>query len=144
MTLCETAERQASLSITNSQSFLKLMSIKSVMPSNHLLFCCPLLLLPSIFPSIRVFSNESVLCIRWPKCWSFSFRISPLCIYKFPYFDCTGSFCWVHGLSCPKSCGTGWLVSWSGIELRSRALEGRFLTTGLPGKPRGIFFLDKN
>ena len=72
-----TAARQVSLSITNSQSLLKLMSIKSVMPSNHLILCCPLLLPPSIFPSIRVFSNESVLHIRWPKCWSFSFNISP-------------------------------------------------------------------
>ena len=60
-----------------SLSLLKLRSIKSVMPSNHLILCCPLLLLPSIFPSIRVFSNESALCIRWPKYWSFSFRISP-------------------------------------------------------------------
>ena len=65
-----TAACQASLSIANSWSLLKLMSIKSVMPSNHLILCCPLLLLPSIFPSIRVFSNESVLCIRWPKYWS--------------------------------------------------------------------------
>ena len=72
-----TAARRASLSITNSQSFLKLMSIESVMPSNHLICWRPLLLLPSIFPSIRVFSNESVLCIRWPKDWSFSFNISP-------------------------------------------------------------------
>ena len=72
-----TAARQASLSITNAQSFLKLMSIKSVMPSNHLKLCCPLLLLPTIFPSIRVFSEESVLHIRWPKYWSFSFSISP-------------------------------------------------------------------
>ena len=72
-----TAERQACLSITNSQSLLKLMSILSVMPSNHLVLCRPLLLLPSIFHSIRVFSNESVLCIRWPKYWSFSFNISP-------------------------------------------------------------------
>ena len=64
------------LSITNSQSLLKLMSIESVMPSNHLILCPPLLLLPSIFPSIRVFSNESVLRIRWPKYWSFSFNIS--------------------------------------------------------------------
>ena len=72
-----TAARQASLSITNSWSLLKLMSIESVMPSNHLILCHPLLLLPSIFPSIRVFSNESVLCIRWPKYWSFSFSISP-------------------------------------------------------------------
>ena len=71
-----TAARQASLSITNSQSLLKLMSIELVMPSNHLIFCRPLLP-PSIFPSTRVFSNESVLCIRWPKYWSFSFTISP-------------------------------------------------------------------
>ena len=69
--------RQASLSITNSQSPPKPMSIVSVMPSNHLILCCPLLLLPSIFPSIGVFSNESVLCIRWPKYWSFSFNIGP-------------------------------------------------------------------
>ena len=65
------------LPITNSRSLLKLMSIELVMPSNYLILCCPLLLLPSIFPSIRVFSNESVLCIRWPKYWSFSFSISP-------------------------------------------------------------------
>ena len=71
-----TAEHQASLSITNSQSPPKLMSIESVMPSNHLILCCPLLLLPSIFPSIRLFSNESVLCNRWPKYWSFSFSPS--------------------------------------------------------------------
>ena len=72
-----TAARQASLSITNSWSLLKLMSIESVMPSNHLILCHPLLLQPSIFPSIRVFSNESVVCIRWPKYSSFSFSISP-------------------------------------------------------------------
>ena len=72
-----TAAYQASLSFTISQSLLKLMFIKSMMPFNHLILCCPLLLLPSIFPSIRVFSNESVLCIRWPKYWSFSFTISP-------------------------------------------------------------------
>ena len=72
-----TAARQASLFITNSQSPPKPMSIKSVMLSNHLILCHPLLLLPSIFPSIRVFSNESALCIRWPKYWSFSFNISP-------------------------------------------------------------------
>ena len=65
------------MSITNSQSPPKLMSIVSVMPSNHLILCCPLLLLPSIFPSIRIFSNESALCIRWPKYWGFSFNISP-------------------------------------------------------------------
>ena len=72
-----TAGCQASPSITNSLSLPKLMSIESVMPSNHLILCYPLLLLPSIFPNIRVFSNESVLCIRWPKHWSFSFNISP-------------------------------------------------------------------
>ena len=72
-----TAARQDSLSITNSQSLLKFMSIELVVPSNHLILCRPLLLLPSIFPSIRVFSNESALCIRWPKYWSFSFSISP-------------------------------------------------------------------
>ena len=72
-----TAARQASLSITNSQSLPKVMSIESVMPSNHLIFGCPLLLLPSIFTSIRVFSNESALHIRWPKYWPFSFKISP-------------------------------------------------------------------
>ena len=68
---------QAFLSITNSQSSLKLMSIESVMPSSHLILCCPLLLLPSIFPNIRVFSNKSCLCIQWPKNWSFRFSISP-------------------------------------------------------------------
>ena len=68
---------QASLSITNSQSWPKLMSNESVMPSNHLILCCPFFLLPSIFPNIRVFSNESALHIRWPKYWSFSFNINP-------------------------------------------------------------------
>ena len=72
-----TAARQASLSITNSQSLPRLMSIALVMPSNHLILCSPLLLLPSIFPNIRVFSNESALHVRWPKFWSFSFSISP-------------------------------------------------------------------
>ena len=72
-----TAACQDSLSITNSQSLLKLMSIEIVMPSNHLILCCPLLRLPSIFPNIRVFSNESVHSIRWPKYWSFSFSIRP-------------------------------------------------------------------
>ena len=70
-----TTARQASRSITNSQSLLKFMSIESVMPSNHLILCHPLLLLPSIFPSIKVFSNKLALCIRWPKYWSFSFSI---------------------------------------------------------------------
>ena len=72
-----TAALQVSLSFSSSQSLLKLMSIQSVMPSNHLILCCPLLLLPSSFPSIRVFSNESVLYIMWPKYWSFTFSISP-------------------------------------------------------------------
>ena len=72
-----TAAQQASLFITNFQSLFKLMSIESVMPSNHLILCRPLLLPPSIFPSIRVFSSESALLIRWPKFWSFSFNISP-------------------------------------------------------------------
>ena len=71
------APHQASLSITNCQSLPKPMSIESVMPSNHLIFCCPLFLLPSIFPSTRVFSNESVLCMKWSNYWSFSFSISP-------------------------------------------------------------------
>ena len=88
-----TAAHQASLSITNSQSFLKLMSIKLVMPSNHLILCRPLLLLPSIFPSIRVFPNESVLHIRWPKYWNVSFHISPsneysrLISFRMDWFD---------------------------------------------------------
>ena len=88
-----TAARQASLSITNSRSPPKLMSIESVMPSNHLILFCPLLLSPSIFPSIRVFPNESVLHIRWPKYWSFSFSISPsneysgLISFRIDWFD---------------------------------------------------------
>ena len=73
----QTEACQASLSITNSWSLLRLMSIESVMPSNHLILCHPVLLPPSIFPVMRVFSNESALCIRWPKYWSFSFSISP-------------------------------------------------------------------
>ena len=88
-----TAARQASLSFTSSQSLLKLMSIESVMPSNHFILCHPFLLLLSIFPSIRVFSNESVLHIRWPKYWSFSFSISPsneysgLISFRIDWFD---------------------------------------------------------
>ena len=77
-----TTTHQASLSITNSQSLPKLMSTESVMPSTHLILCYPLLLLPSVFPSIRVFSNESTLCIRWPKYWNFSFNISPSSEYS--------------------------------------------------------------
>ena len=89
----QTAACQVSLSITNSQSLFKLMSIESVMPSNHFILWHPLLLLPSIFPSIRVFSNETVLHIRWPKYWSFSFNISPsnehseLIIFRIDWLD---------------------------------------------------------
>ena len=88
-----TAARPASLSITNSQRLPKLMSIESVMPSNHFILCCPILLLPSIFPSIKIFSNESVLHIRWQKYWSFSFSISPsneysgLIFFRIDWFD---------------------------------------------------------
>ena len=88
-----TAAYQASLSFTISWSLLKFMSIESVMPSNNLILCCPLLFLPSIFPNIRVFSNESALCIRWPKYWSFSFSISPsneysrLTFFRIDWFD---------------------------------------------------------
>ena len=88
-----TAAHQAPLSITNSQSLLKLMSIESLMPSNHLILCRPLLLLPSIFPSIGTFSSESALQIRWPKYWSFSFSISPsseysgLISFRMDWFD---------------------------------------------------------
>ena len=84
-----TAARQASLSITNSRSLLKLMSIESVMPSNYLILCCPPLLPPSIFPSIRVFSNESILRIRWPKDWSFSpsNEYSGLISFRMDWFD---------------------------------------------------------
>ena len=88
-----TAARQTSLSNINSWGLFKLMSIELVMPSNHLILCRPLLLLPSVFPSIRVFSKESVLCIRWPQCWSFSFSISPsneysgLISFRIDWFD---------------------------------------------------------
>ena len=88
-----TAARQASLSFTISQSLLKLMTIELVIPSNHLILCHPLLYLPSIFPSIRVFSSELALLIKWPKCWSFSFSISPsheysgLISFRIDWFD---------------------------------------------------------
>ena len=88
-----TAERQASVPIINSQSLPKFMSVELVMPSNHLILCHPLLLLPSIFPSITVFSNESILCIKWPKYWSFSFSDSPsneysrLISFRMDWFD---------------------------------------------------------
>ena len=88
-----TAGHQASLSKTNSQSLLKIMCIESVMPSNHHILCHPLLLLPSIFPSFRVFSSDSVLCIRWPMYWNFSFNIGPsseysgLISFRIDWFD---------------------------------------------------------
>ena len=91
-----TAACLASLSVTNSWSLLRFMSIKSVMPSNHLILCCTLFFLPSIFPSIRVFSSESFLCIRWPKYWSVSYRISPsneysgLISFRIDWFDLLG------------------------------------------------------
>ena len=88
-----TAAHQASLSIANSQSLLKLMYIELVMPSNYLILCRPLLLLPSIFPSIRVFSSESALPIRWPKYWSFSFNISPS--NEHPGLISLGWICWI-------------------------------------------------
>ena len=103
-----TAARQASLSITNSRSLLKLTSIELVMPSNHLILCRPLLLLPSIFPSIRVFSSESALSIRWPKYWSFSFSVSPSNEYSGLIF----SLGW-----------TGW------ISLKSKVLSRVFSNT---------------
>ena len=97
LTLCDPMDCLMSgfpvLSVTNSRSLLKLMSIESVMPSNHLILCRPLLFLPSIFPRFKVFSNESVLCIRWPKYWSFSFSISPsneysgLTSFRIDWFD---------------------------------------------------------
>ena len=102
-----TAARQASLSITNSWSLLRLMFIKSVMPSNHLILCRPLLLPPSIFPSIRVFSNESALCIRWPKYWCFSFNFSP-----FNEYSGLISFRW-----------TGWISLYSNSHIHTWLLE---------------------
>ena len=96
-----TAARQASLSITSSWSLLKLIFIESVMPSNHLILCRPLLLLPSILPSIRVFSSESVLCIRWPKYWSFSFSISDysgLISFRMDWLDLPAVKYWVSGI----------------------------------------------
>ena len=99
-----TAARQASLSITNSRSLLKLISIESVMPCNHRILCQPLLLPPSIFPSIRLFSNASVLHIRWPKYWSFSFSVSPsneysgLISFKIDWFDVVYTARWPIGL----------------------------------------------
>ena len=147
-----TAACQAPLFFTNSQSLLKLMSVKSVMASSHLILCCPLLLLPSIFPNIRVFSSESVLHIRWSKYWSFSFSISPsneysglisfrmdwfdlvafqgtlknlllqICPYRFAFFFFKPS-CTAYGIS----------VSRPGIEPRPQHWKPAILTSSLPG-----------
>ena len=103
-----TTAHQASLSNTNSQSLPKLMSIESVMPSSHLIFCRCLLLLPSIFPSIRVFSNESALLIRWPKYWSFSFNISPssehsgLISFRMDWLDLLTQYIYIYIILCLK------------------------------------------
>ena len=133
------AALQAALSITNSQSLLKLMSIESVMPSSHLILCHPLLLLPSIFPSIRVFSNVSALHIRWPKYWSFSFSISPsnehpgLISFRMDWLDLLAV-----QLIYLAALGLSWdmwdLVPWSGIKRRPPALGAWSLTHGPPGK----------
>ena len=145
-----TAARQASLSITNSWSLLKLMSIESVMPSNHHTLCRPFLLPPSIFPSIRVFSKESVLHIRWPKNWSFSFNINPsnkysgLISFRMDWLDLLAvqrtlksllpfaiilCLFWVFG---HKSCGI--VADWPGVESAFPALEGEVLLD-LQGSP---------
>ena len=123
-----TAACKASLSFTIFQSLLKLMSSESVMPSNHLLLCCPLLLLPSVFPSIRVFSNESALHIRWPKFWSFSFSISPsneysgLISFRIDWFDLLavqGTLSYVKQIASPgltHETGCSGLVQWDDPE----------------------------
>ena len=128
-----TAACQASLSITNSRSLLKLMSIKLVMPSIHLILCHPLLLLPSIFPSIRVFSNESVLLIRWPKYRSFCFNISPsndysgLISFRIDWFDLLvvqrtlKSLLQHHSLK--ASVLQGWSSLWSNSHIHTWLLE---------------------
>ena len=102
-----TAAHQASLSITNSRSSLRLMSIESVMPSSHLILCRPLLLPPSIVPSIRVFSNESVLRIRWPKYWSFSFSIMVVCVCLCGVCTCGVCVCVWCGV-CINGCVCTW------------------------------------
>ena len=123
-----TALCQVSLSVTNSQSVLKLMPIKSVLPSNHLILCHPLLLLPSIFPSIRVFSNESALHFRWPKYWNFSFNISPsneysgLISFRMGWLDLL-----VSPGDCLDSCSTPQFKSINSLELR--VLYGQALTS---------------
>ena len=128
-----TAAHQASLSITNSRNLLKLMSIASVMPSNHLILCHPLLLLSSIFPSISVFSNESVLCIKWPEYWSFSFSILPMNIQGWFPWGLTGLISLKSkGLSRDSSPGD---LPNPGIEPRSPTFQADSLTDELSGKP---------
>ena len=123
-----TAALQASLSNTNSQSLLKLMSIELVMPSKHLIPCCPLLLLPSPFPSIRVFSSKSALCIRWPKYWSFSFSISPsnaysgLISFRIDWFDLLSVQGTLKSLQKHQFFGTQ-LFLWSNSHINTWLLE---------------------
>ena len=139
---------QASLSITNSQSSLKLMSIESVMPSSHLILCRPLLLLPPIPPSIRVFSNESTLRMRWPKYWSFSFSISPsnehpgLGSFRMDWLDLLAVQVTLKSLLQHHSSKASILHHSTYMDLssptrdgtKSPALKGGFLATGPPGK----------
>jgi len=115
-----TAARQASLSITNSWSLPKLMSIESVMPSSYLILCHLLLLLPSILPSIRIISNESTLCMRQPKYWSFSFNISPSSQYGF------GKFSFQHPVYVlfVMVCSIFWKIFLMNLTMRSRILQG--------------------
>ena len=130
-----TATRQASLSITDSQSLLELVTIESVMPSNYFILCCPLLLPPSIFPSIRVFSSESVLHIRWPKYWSFSFTISPsneysgLISFRIDWFDLLAVHGTLKGLLQHHSSKASTLEP---SELFIVQLSHPYLTTGKP------------
>ena len=126
-----TAAHQASLSITNSRSLSKLMSIASVIPSNHLILWHPLLLLPSIFASIRVFFNESVLCIRWPKYWSFTFNISPSSEHPGLIFRVdSGSLCKSQGLSRVFSNTTVQKHQFFGAQLSLQSNSHPFMTTG--------------
>ena len=131
-----TAARQASLSVTKSRSLVKLMSIESVMPSNCLILCRPLLLLPSVFPSIRVFSNESALCIRWPKYWSLSFSFSPSNEYSVLISFRIGWF----GLLAVQ----GTLNSWDSSSSHSESFELALNMWSLPqspfGQPNSFYF----
>ena len=129
-----TAARQASLSITNSWSLLKLKSTESLMPSNHLILCRLLLLLPSIFPSIRVFSNESALHIRWPKYWSFSFKISPsnehpgLICFRMDSFNMVSRLV-ITSLPRRKRLLISWLPSPSAVILEPRKIKSATVST---------------